>query len=95
MQRGYGLSRHRPEDRQVEMCLAALARRDAAYHCGAVVDGGLCVEAGFASGEALENYTRASVHQDCRPSVEWLGPQTFRDDAHRIVAETEFQSEQK
>src|SRR5271155_5346008 len=42
----------------------ALARRDAANHLGAVIDGCLRVETGFASGEALKQDSRVLIHQN-------------------------------
>ena len=46
------------EHRQVQMLLAALARRDAAHHFGAVGDGLLGVERAFLAGEALHQQAR-------------------------------------
>ncbi len=54
---------HGIENRQPEMRLTAFARSDAAHDLGAVVDGGLRVEAGFAAREALEDHARVLIHQ--------------------------------
>src|ERR1700732_3290567 len=46
------------------MSLPAFARRHATHHLGAVIDGGLRMETGFAAGESLEDYARILIHED-------------------------------
>src|ERR1022692_4750445 len=45
-------------------------------------------------GDAFAGAGGALIHQEGGSPVEWLGTQTLRHDAHRIVAEAELQSEQ-
>src|ERR1700676_4228370 len=52
------------EDRDAEMSLTALSGGDAPDHLGAVVDGSLRVEAGFAAGESLEDDARVLIDED-------------------------------
>ena len=55
---------HGVEDRQVEMCCAAFARRDAANDLGAVRDALLSVECAFLAGEALNENTGVFVNEN-------------------------------